>query len=46
MKRDVKNLKKAIDLLDELPTSMSYQEKIKSIIFTNDKCSEECYYIK
>ena len=45
MKRDVRNLKKAIDLLDELPTSMSYQEKIKSIIFTNDKCSEECYYI-
>lgn len=43
MERDVKNLKKAISILECIEDYTSYEEKIKDTLFKG-VCSKECYY--
>lgn len=43
MEKDVRNLKKAISMLDNLEDNASYEETVKEKLFS-DKCSGECYY--
>lgn len=43
MEKDVRNLKKAISMLDNIEDNISYEEKVKEKLFS-DKCSGECYY--
>ena len=46
MERDVKNLKRALKLLDDMKTEdMDYDKKLKNTLF-NGNCSGECYYLK
>lgn len=42
-KRDIENLKKAIEMINYSKDSDSYEEKIKNRLF-HGKCSGECYY--
>lgn len=44
MGKDVKNLKKAINMLDIIDDNETYENKIKNQFF-NGKCSGECYYL-
>jgi collagenase-like PrtC family protease len=43
MQRDVQNLKKAIDMLDDIEDSKTYEKRVKDKLF-HDKCSGRCYY--
>ena len=43
MKRDVHNLKKAIDMLENTQDSAFYEKTVKDKLF-NGKCSGQCYY--
>lgn len=46
MERDVKNLKRALKLLDDMKTEdIAYDKKLKNTLFTGS-CSGECYYLK
>ncbi|MBE6050106.1 MAG: peptidase U32 [Clostridium sp.] len=45
MIKDVKNLKKAINMIDTAEDSSDYEENVKREIF-NGRCSGECYYLK
>ncbi|MGG7146906.1 U32 family peptidase [Clostridium butyricum] len=43
MERDVKNLKKAIDMLEHMEDETDYEKNIKDNLFKG-RCSKECYY--
>ncbi|GKX67566.1 U32 family peptidase [Inconstantimicrobium mannanitabidum] len=43
MEKDVRNLKRAIDILSDIEDSKAYEDKVKDKLF-NDKCSGQCYY--
>lgn len=43
MERDVKNLKKAIDILEHMEDETDYEKNIKDNLFKG-RCSNECYY--
>ncbi|MBW6410132.1 U32 family peptidase [Clostridium weizhouense] len=43
MEKDVQNLKKAINMLDNIKDNKVYKESVKDKLF-NGKCSGECYY--
>lgn len=46
MERDVKNLKRALKLLDDINyEDIDYDKKLKNTLFAGD-CSGECYYLK
>lgn len=43
MKRDVENLRKAIDMLEDIEDSNTYEIRVKDKLFKG-KCSGQCYY--
>ncbi|SFU32625.1 Collagenase-like protease, PrtC family [Clostridium sp. DSM 8431] len=43
MEQDVRDLKKAINLLDNMESGIAFEENMKKELF-NNKCSKECYY--
>ncbi|AKN29856.1 peptidase U32 [Clostridium carboxidivorans P7] len=43
MERDVRNLKKAVDMLDDIEDSKSYEKVVKDKLL-HGKCNGECYY--
>lgn len=43
MKRDVENLRKAIDMLEHIKDSNTYEMRVKDKLFEG-KCSGQCYY--
>ncbi|GAA0075688.1 hypothetical protein UT300005_00660 [Clostridium sp. CTA-5] len=43
MEKDVQNLKKAIDMLDNIQDSNTYEKEVKNKLFSG-KCSGQCYY--
>ena len=45
MEKDVSNLRKAINMINECNDNLSFEKKIKKDFF-NENCSGECYYVK
>lgn len=45
MEKDIKNLRKAINMINEVNDTISFEKKIKKDFFDKN-CSGECYYLK